>query len=204
MRARYGGVAAVAVVEPGVGPALHASAVAATVPYGRVGRWVREQVLDRFRAASVPLRIRHVHGPRAVIHGVDELAAVTIVRDGEFYLANFLAHHRRLGIRHFVMLDNGSTDGTLELLCAQPDVTVLRTSAPYKHYENVLKRYLVRRFSSGRWNVFVDIDELFDYPGSDRLDIAGLLGYLRPSRVHRHGDPDARHVPLRAARRHAP
>ncbi|HEU4840953.1 MAG TPA: glycosyltransferase family 2 protein, partial [Ilumatobacteraceae bacterium] len=149
--ARYGGVAAGAAADPVVRAALRESAAAATVPYGRAGRWMREQVLDRARAVQVPLRVRHVHGPRTVAHGVDELAAVTIVRDGRFYVANFLAHHRRLGVRHFVVLDNGSTDGTLELLCAQPDVTVLRTSAPYKHSENLLKRYLVRRFSSGRW-----------------------------------------------------
>jgi glycosyltransferase involved in cell wall biosynthesis len=106
------------------------------------------------------------------------LLAITVVRNGRFYVASFLDHHRRLGIDHFVVLDNGSTDGTVAFLSAQPDVTVLRTSVPYKRYENLMKRYLVRRFSTGRWNVFVDIDELFDYPGSDRLDLRGLLEYL--------------------------
>ncbi|MHC5828863.1 MAG: hypothetical protein ACYT04_76410 [Nostoc sp.] len=29
--------------------------------------------------------------------------------------------------------------------------------------EKVMKEYLVKRFSKNRWNLFADIDELFDY-----------------------------------------
>ena len=76
------------------------------------------------------------------------------------------------------MLDNGSTDGTVEFLCEQPDVTVLRTSVPYRTHENLMKRYMVRRHSTGKWNLFVDIDELFDYPASDCLGLPDLLAYL--------------------------
>ena len=37
----------------------------------------------------------------------------------------------------------------------------------------------------GKWNVFVDIDELFDYPELDRLDLRGLLGYLSSTGTRR-------------------
>jgi len=176
----YSGVARVAAgpggsaVRQGVGESL----AAATAPKGRTARWWRERVADPARMLVLPLRIHHVSGPRRVEHGRHELLAVTVVRNGTFYLRPFLEHHRRLGVSHFVVLDNGSTDGTVEHLRAQPDVTLLRTGVPYRTYENLLKRYLVRVHSKDRWNVFVDIDELFDYPDSDRLDVAGLLGYL--------------------------
>jgi hypothetical protein len=57
-------------------------------------------------------------------------------------------------------------------------VTVLAADVPYTRYENLMKDYLARRFSTGRWNLHVDIDELFDYPGSDVLSLENLLRYL--------------------------
>jgi GT2 family glycosyltransferase len=161
-----------------VGRALRASLDTSFVPRGRVVRWWQERVADRVRLATLPWRIHHVHGPRSIERRADELLAVTTVRNGKFHLRSFLEHHRRLGIAHFLVLDNGSTDGTIEFLCAQPDVSLFRTSVPYRTYENVMKRYMVREHSTGKWNLFVDIDELFDYPGSESLPVDDLLTYL--------------------------
>ena len=87
-------------------------------------------------------------------------------------------HYRELGVAHCVFLDNGSTDDTVDRLCAYPCVTVLQTDAPYEKFENTMKRYLADRFSQGRWNLCADIDELFDYPFSGTLPLAAFLGYL--------------------------
>ncbi|MEO8692368.1 MAG: glycosyltransferase family 2 protein [Acidimicrobiales bacterium] len=154
------------------------SLTAASIPRSRIARWWQENIADRVRAAILPLRIHHVHGPRAIERDPDDLLAITTVRNGEFYLPSFFDHHRRLGIAHFLFLDNGSTDGTIEFLRAQDDVSVFRTSVPYRTHENLMKRYMVRKHSHRKWNVFLDVDELFDYPQSDRLDVRGLLGYL--------------------------
>jgi hypothetical protein len=130
------------------------------------------------RGRLLPGRVRHVHGPTAVEYGVDQLITITVVRNGRAYLPAFLEHHRRLGVVHMVFLDNGSTDGTLDLLRGEAGVTVLATDAPYAKYENTMKRYLADRFSAGRWNLCVDIDEHFDYPYSHQLPLSGFLGYL--------------------------
>ena len=151
---------------------------AAIVLPGRIGRWWREKVADRVRLWWLPLRIHHVSGPSTIERARRTCWPITVVRNGAFYLESFIEHHRRLGIEHFVVLDNGSSDDTLPYLRRQDDVTLLRTAVPYKTYENLMKRYLVRRYSTAKWNLFVDIDELFDYPGSDRLDLRGFLGYL--------------------------
>ena len=37
-------------------------------------------------------------------------------------LDDFLRHYRALGVDRFVVLDNGSTDGSVDLLARQPDV----------------------------------------------------------------------------------
>jgi hypothetical protein len=123
-------------------------------------------------------RVLHVHGPETVDYGPEELLLFSVVRNGALYVESFIEHYRNLGVVHCVFLDNGSTDGTMEMLCGQPGVTVLRTDAPYAKYENTMKRYLAERFSRGRWHLFVDIDELFDYPFSAELPLSGFLRYL--------------------------
>ena len=145
---------------------------------------LREFVQLRLRLHLLrrPGRVRHVHGPTVVGYEDDELLVICVVRNGESYVRPFMAHYRALGARHVVFLDNGSTDGTVDRLRGYDGVTVLQTDAPYERYENTMKRYLAERFSRGRWNLIADIDELFDFPYSDRLSLRAFLQYL-----NRHG-----------------
>jgi hypothetical protein len=139
-----------------------------------------KRILMEFGVRPYLLRpkVKHVYGPQEVSCGLDELLVISVVRNGELHIQSFLDHYRSMGVRHFVFLDNGSTDRTIEMLCAQDQVTVLQTDAPYDKYENTMKRYLAETFSAGRWNLCADIDELFDYPFSERLSLADFLHYL--------------------------
>ena len=66
---------------------------------------------------------------------VDRTAAITpgdvlcfvCLRNEAPRLPHFLAHHRALGVRHFLIVDNASTDGTADLLRDQPDVSLWQT-----------------------------------------------------------------------------
>jgi hypothetical protein len=135
--------------------------------------------LVHIRRLILPFRIERISGALVFKAAFDDLVAACVVRNGAPHIQSFLEHHRSLGISHFVFLDNGSTDNTLRLLSDKPGVTVLRTFAPYHTYENVMKTYLVERFCQGRWCLFVDIDELFDYPLSRDLPLNQLLRYLK-------------------------
>ena len=122
--------------------------------------------------------LRLVHGPGEVSYGTDEVVVLVVVRDGRPYVKSFVDHYRSLGAKHLVFLDNGSTDGTVEALGAYRDVTVFRTTLPFKRYGLSMRKYLVERFGRGRWTLNVDIDELFAYPYSDVVGMEALLGYL--------------------------
>ncbi len=124
--------------------------------------------------------IEHVHGPTTIPYDADELVVVCLVRDGELYVNSFMQHYIQLGVKHIVLLDNGSVDQTVSLARQYGNVTILQCHLPFKQYKMALRHYLIRRFGQqGRWLLYVDIDELFDYPHSDVVSLPRFLGYLR-------------------------
>src|SRR5579871_222638 len=52
---------------------------------------------------------------------------LSVVRNESLRLPYLLTHYRRLGFDRFIFVDNGSTDGTTELLLQQPDCAVVHT-----------------------------------------------------------------------------
>src|SRR5918998_4243290 len=126
-----------------------------------------------------PNSIEHLYGPEEVPYAEDELVLLCLLRDGRPYLKSFLEHHFSMGVKHMFFLDNGSTDGTIEALKQYENVTVLYTELPFERYELSVRQYLVERFcKKGRWCLYADMDELFDYPYSDVVSLSSLLRYL--------------------------
>ena len=130
------------------------------------------------RTEDLESRIKHVHGPEEVAYGPEELVVVCLMRDGRPYLKSFIEHYFSLGVKHIFFLDNGSTDGTIPVARSYENVTVLQTDLPFKDHKFFLKRYVITRFGKGRWVLYVDIDELFDYPYSDVVGLGSFLRYL--------------------------
>ncbi|SLN17817.1 hypothetical protein ROJ8625_00579 [Roseivivax jejudonensis] len=95
-------------------------------------------------------------------------------------LPYFLDYYRGLGVDHFLIVDNDSTDGSLDFLARQPDVSVWHTRASYKRATfgvDWLNR-LARLYGHGHWCLTVDPDELFLYPFCDTRPIRGLTDWL--------------------------
>ncbi|MGY8662681.1 glycosyltransferase family 2 protein [Bradyrhizobium sp. UFLA05-109] len=130
------------------------------------------------RGLLLPFRVRHLSGPVELHSRPDDVIVISVMRNGGPWLESFLFHHRALGIRNFVILDNGSTDQSVDFLSQQPDVTLLRTYAPYHAYENTMKRYLAERYCRGRWCLCVDVDEQFDFPRSRKIALLDFVRYL--------------------------
>jgi len=126
------------------------SRIRSSTKVGRLRRALSRTLEDRLRPLALRASVRHLHGPRRVPYRDDELIVLSVVRNGALHVTSFLRHHQALGVKHIVLLDNGSTDGTVELARAFEGVTILQSRRPYRTYETVLKRYLVRRFARGR------------------------------------------------------
>jgi glycosyl transferase family 2 len=119
-----------------------------------------------------------VSGPREFAGGRNEVVVACMVRNGEEYIEAFLTHYFKLGAKHVVLMDNGSTDRTVALARARRGVTVFECPRPVGRGETLLRRYLLNGFCRGRWCLNVDIDEFFDFPFSKTIGLGGLIGYL--------------------------
>lgn len=102
------------------------------------------------------------------------------LRDESLRLPHFLAHHRRLGVGHFLIVDNGSSDGTADLLRAAPDVSVWTTGASYRasRFGMDWVTWLMMRHGHGHWCLALDADESLIYPHWETRDLHALVHWL--------------------------
>jgi hypothetical protein len=107
----------------------------------------------------------------------------SVLRNERVRLPFFLRYYRDLGIEHFLMVDNGSTDGSTEYLAAQPDVSLWRTEASYKrsHFGVDWLTWIQRRHCHGHWTLTVDVDEFLVYPFCDTRPLRALTDWLDAS-----------------------
>ena len=122
--------------------------------------------------------IRHRFGPKKIELASDEVVVLCLVKNGEALVKKFIDYYAHLGVRHIVLLDNNSTDRTVEIAKTFPTVTILETKLSYKKYQHALKAYLVKKFASQRWSLCVDIDEHFDFPFSQTITLKQFISYL--------------------------
>jgi hypothetical protein len=142
----------------------------------------------RFLKKALPLQLkarRHgrdltlVKDCTAHINGQDILAFI-VLRNEAVRLPYFFDYYRHLGVGHFLIIDNGSDDGLLEVIGAAADCSVWHTQASYKaakfgvHWLN----FLLRKYGTGHWCLTLDPDEFLVYPYSDSRNLRELTHYL--------------------------
>lgn len=113
----------------------------------------------------------------AVIPDDDSPVVICLLKNGVFFVRDFMDHYLRLGFQHFVFVDNSSTDETINEL-QKHEVTILSCDLPYKDYKYYYKQYLVKTFAKNRWSLYVDIDELWEYPCQDKVKLSAFFEYL--------------------------
>jgi hypothetical protein len=114
------------------------------------------------------------------VAAADEIRAFSTCRNERLRFPAFLQHYRRLGVNRFFVVDNGSSDGTIEYLLAQPDVHVFATVNRYREARSGTDwlHALLLEFGVGAWCLTVDVDELLVYPGSEDAPLHTLTEYL--------------------------
>lgn len=122
--------------------------------------------------------LRHVQGAAGPVGQPGDVVVVALVRDGAYYLEDFLRYYRGLGAAGFVFCDNGSSDGTLERLREEADCVVLQSTLPWGEVENRFRNHAAKVHCAGRWCLYADMDEQFTFEGAERIGLPGLVRYL--------------------------
>ena len=110
---------------------------------------------------------------RPVPSGTNEIRAFMSIRNEIRRLPFTLAHHRDLGVHRFLVIDNGSSDGTIDYLLAQPDVHVFTTTASYQQARNGIDwiEMLLHFYGVDRWCLVLDADEHLVYPACESVGL---------------------------------
>lgn len=118
-----------------------------------------------------------------------DVLLMSVVRNEKIRLPYFLDYYRKLGVSHFLFVDNNSDDGTSEFLRDQPDVSLWWTNASYKQstYGVDWSNYLLRSYAHGHWVLTVDPDEFLIYPFCDTRPIGALTDWLDDTGVRSFG-----------------
>lgn len=105
--------------------------------------------------------------------------AFVCLRNEALRLPYFLDHHRRLGIDHFLIVDNASEDGSADYLAAQGDVSLFHAPGSYKAARFGMDwiNALLMRHGHGHWCLTLDADELFTFPEA-HLGLPALTRWL--------------------------
>ena len=112
--------------------------------------------------------------------GTGDILLVTCLRNERPRLPAFVDHYRRLGVGHFLVIDNDSSDGLIDWARAEPDVSVWHTSASYRDsaFGMLWVNDLLRRHGCGHWCVVVDPDEFLVYPMMEARSLRALAQFL--------------------------
>ena len=120
----------------------------------------------------------NIYGHKKIDYYPDEFIVLCLVRNSELHIKPFIEHYLSLGFKHIIFLDNKSTDNTVSIAQDYPKVTILQTKLHFQKYQYQIRQFLINKFSKNRWSLYVDIDEFFDWPFSNIVDIKSLIKYL--------------------------
>ncbi|WP_293574081.1 glycosyltransferase family 2 protein [Phaeobacter sp.] len=114
-----------------------------------------------------------------------DILLVATMRNEQIRLPYFLDYYRALGVNHFLFVDNGSVDGTVDYLRGMADVSIWHTLSSYRRASFGIDwmNHLKRRYAHGHWVLVVDPDELFVYPFCDSRPLRALTDWLDGSGI---------------------
>ena len=147
----------------------------------------------RLRLQRKKWRIRAFRKRRELSSAVDrtgdikpnDIIVFSTLRNEKIRLPFFLRYYRDMGVNHFIIVDNGSDDGTLEYLQDQKDVSVWSTGSSYKRARFGVDwlNWLQMKYGHGHWTLVVDPDEFLVYPFCDTRPLPALCDWLDASSI---------------------
>jgi len=135
----------------------------------------------RSKVQRVAQSVRHIHGVQSLSLPIGGVVVVCLVKDGEYYVRAFIEHYLRIGAIHIVLLDNGSTDRTLDISAEYDRVTSVECRLPFGEHKLAMRQFIAEAYGHNHWCLSVDIDELWEFPFWDQMPLGSFVQYLEES-----------------------
>jgi len=104
---------------------------------------------------------------------------ICVLKNELQYVISQLEYHRKIGVKHFIYIDNLSNDGTFEFLLKQDDVSLFTVEEKYNgSIKNAWIGQVIDFFGYDKWYLILDADELFIYPGIETKNIHSYINFL--------------------------
>ncbi len=131
------------------------------------------QVIDEAAKVTLDLQSAAVRAADA-----ENPIVISVVKNEKALLPEFLTHYRSLGIERFAIIDNGSSDGSLEYLKAQKDVDCYLVTRPFLWpFKQGWINRVVAEYGYDRWYIFADADEQMVFDESERYGFRDLVDH---------------------------
>jgi hypothetical protein len=98
------------------------------------------------------------------------LCLLCVAKNELYFLPFFLEHYRKLGVKHFIFIDDSSDDGGIEFLLNETDVTLLKSNFSFNdqidglRFGVAIRGKLSKQLFSGKWSLIADADEFWSPP----------------------------------------
>ncbi|MEP2529976.1 glycosyltransferase family 2 protein [Shimia sp.] len=108
-----------------------------------------------------------------------DVICVITAKNEESRLRETLAHHHAIGLRHFILIDNMSSDGTLDI-ARDYGAKIIQTAESYKEsrYGMAWVNDVLDAYCTGFWSLVVDADEMFIFPEAETRSIQDFTAML--------------------------
>lgn len=144
-------------------------------------------IIRKFKERLGYRRLAHKHGKDLIIKQnnlkkikKDDIILFATLRNESPRIPYFLKYYRDLGVKHFIFVDNNSTDSFQNIVSSENDISVFFTNAGYKasnfgmHWIN----HLLNKYGNKHWCVVCDPDEFLVYPKMEYFSLKELTQYL--------------------------
>lgn len=105
---------------------------------------------------------------------------VTVVKDERLRIDYLLEYYRRLGVDHFLIIDNESSDGVLDHVRSEVDVSTFIATGEFRaaRYAVDWVNGILDRHCRGKWVLWVDADELLVFSADPEAHLHDLVDEL--------------------------